>query len=196
MIVFSGVLPTGYGKSLIFESLPYFQSTRSIILVTSPLNSIIEEQLERYPDAIQFNDQLLSDLDHKNESSDVVKFSSSNFSYVIGHPEPFNAKKGFRHLKLSKLCVVDEAHCIVQWGEGFRELKMLRSIFPSANMLALTATTTKTMREEIALHLAMKDYEVVPAPVDRANIKIMASQRVPKLEEIDVFLGGDFQSTH
>ena len=56
---------------------------------------------------------------------------------------------------------------------------MLRSLFPYAKMLALTATATIKMREEIGAHLAMKTPVIIAAPMDRSNIKMKVSTRNP-----------------
>ena len=70
--------------------------------------------------------------------------------------------------------VIDETNCVVQWGDGFwekfREIKLLRSLFPSATMLAFTTTTTIKMREKIAIHLAMKTHTKIAATLQRTNI--------------------------
>ena len=146
-----GIFPTGFGKSLIFEALPILQS--SSIIVISPLNSIITEQLERYgEDAVKMDDKC-----------DNIK---QNIKYIIGHPENFITKKAFQMLRQQNISniIIDEAHCVSQWGVGFREqfldIVKLRSIFPRAKILALTATATTKMQAEITELLGMKKVKV------------------------------------
>ncbi|VDI41671.1 Hypothetical predicted protein [Mytilus galloprovincialis] len=170
------VLPTGYGKSLIFEALPFFSN--GVVIVVSPLNSILYEQLDRYGDlAIHFNELL-----YKNSGAKIP----SNVKYVIGHPEQFINKEAFQLLKCELRdrithIVVDEAHCVVQWGNGFREqfyeLIKLRSLFPSAKILALTATATTEMQAEIVKRLGMKGVGTIVGNMDRPNIKLVVSTR-------------------
>ena len=61
--------------------------------------------------------------------------------------------------------VIDETNCVVEWGDGcgkkFREIKLLRYLFPSATMWALTATATIKMREEIATHPTMNTPTII-----------------------------------
>ncbi|XP_052087859.1 putative ATP-dependent DNA helicase Q1 [Mytilus californianus] len=184
------VLPTGYGKSLIFETLPYFRN--SSILVISPLNSIIEEQLVRYGDkAVHLNSDIVRCLKtgvlSEDCQADIEKLKSCNFSYILGHPEQFIDKAVFGLFKSEKWqskishIVVDEAHCVVQWGHGFREkfteLVKLRSMFPNARMLALTATATTKMQNEIRKQLGMKSALTVQSSMDRPNIKLTLVKR-------------------
>ena len=181
---------------MIFEALPYF--TNGTIIIISPLNSIIEEQLGRYNDSINYNQEFIGKVDSNNynKENDIQKFKSGNLKFLIGHPEPFISKQGFKLLRANTVLqekvshiVVDEAHCVVQWGNGFREkfreIKLLRSLFPTAKVLALTATATIKMREDIATHLAMKSPTIVAAPMDRSNIFIKVQKRKPnhKIEE-------------
>ena len=175
---------------MIFEALPYF--TNSTIIVISPLNSIIEEQLGRYTDSVNYSLDFIAKVEKGNHSKeeDIEKFTSGNLKYIIGHPEPFISKQGFKLLRSNNVLqknvthiVIDEAHCVVQWGDGFREkfreIKLLRSLFPSAKMLALTATATIKMREEITAHLAMKTPVIIAAPMDRSNIRMEVCKRNP-----------------
>jgi ATP-dependent DNA helicase RecQ len=77
--------------------------------------------------------------------------------------------------------VVDEEHCVVQWGHGFREkfteVLKSRSMFPHANILALTATATIKMQNDIQRLLGMGDSCVVSTSIDRQNIKLKVVKR-------------------
>ena len=90
--------------------------------------------------------------------------------YVIGHPEHVLSKEVCDILrqdqwKSVKHIIVDEAHCIVQWGNNFRpeykNLSKLRAIFPEAVVVALTATATKETQKEIIKSLCMKKVNVI-----------------------------------
>ncbi|KAJ7308645.1 hypothetical protein OS493_040389 [Desmophyllum pertusum] len=139
------VLPTGFGKSLLFQLLPDFlpvKGDKNIVLVVCPLNSIIEDQLNVLHDRGVSADvlQLVSDqqrvceslfLSDKTESesnTDEIKLKSPNekllngdVQIVFAHPEAMLSKEG-RELMNSKVfkrnvvaCVVDEAHCVEIW---------------------------------------------------------------------------------
>ena len=180
-----GVLPTGYGKSLIFEALPYFSD--SVVIVISPLNSIIEEQVNRYGQtAIHFSETILRQLNGE-KSNNVQRLQQCDFTYVIGHPEQFVTKAAFRLFTDDKWqsrvshIIIDEAHCVTEWGAGFREkfleLSKLKAVFPNANVLALTATATVTLQKKIADALQLQNPTVISTNIDRMNIKLEVKRR-------------------
>lgn len=106
--------------------------------------------------------------------------------FLIGHPEHVlnktvcdvlcsDAYRDVSHI------VVDEAHCVVTWGDEFRpqykRIPKLRSIFPSALILALTATATLKMQTEITESLQMNDPKVICRSIARDNIKLSVLTR-------------------
>ena len=138
-----GVLPTGFGKSMLFHLLPHFipvKTTRNIVIVVCPLNSIIEDQLKVLKDRRITADVLQLAVNEKepaenlfgNEQEpsehvvpDSTKFPrdvvNGNTSIVFAHPEALLSKEG-RELMGSKVfqdnvvaCIVDEAHCVELW---------------------------------------------------------------------------------
>ena len=150
-------LPTGYGKSLVYQLLPFFYDEPSIIIVIAPLNAIINEQIE------------LLGSQAKKLDCDILKdksFQQGDYIYAIGHPEAALDKSIGRVLKSYgsrvKHVVVDEAHCVIQWGGEFRpqyqNLKSLRALFPASKFLALTATASEGERKEISRLLVLKVY--------------------------------------
>ena len=136
------VLPTGYGKSLLFQLLPFFlplRTSRNIVIVVSPLNSIIVDQVKDLqsrnlsvgvllPQNIEKITKLFTD--EKLKAKSQTSSSSSNISQVVrsgdidflyGHPEAVLSPEG-RELLKSKVyqenvvaCVIDEAHCVELW---------------------------------------------------------------------------------
>ncbi len=149
-------LPTGYGKSLIYDMLPYFSSaTDSIVVVISPLRVIVSSTLHRHGlEAYEVSKDAVSD----------ERFINGNFRFLVGFPETF-LDKDICHVMKRWQCkvewiVIDEAHCILQWGSSFRpdygNIVKLRTIFVTANVLALTATATKKAVTQLSLQLALK----------------------------------------
>lgn len=119
--------------------------------------------------------------------------------YIIGHPEDFIDKAKFQLLKKANFqetiscIIVDEAHCSVMWSHDFRpqfaELYQLRSIFPDAQLLALTGTATPEMRQAIISTLRLRKTMTVTTPVNRENIFLNVIKRPPNsakypLEEV------------
>jgi superfamily II DNA helicase RecQ len=189
------ILPTGAGKSLIFEMIPYCEKyidtkNRAVVLVISPLNSIIEEQHKRYSsDSIIVSRECLVDEESSKNNADVKRLRACNVSYVLGHPEQMLSTEMGKIFRLSSwsqcnvYIVIDEVHCVVQYGEQFRplyaELFKLRSFFPAAKWLALTATASKKMLQNIASGLMMTEYVVCQQSVDRPNIFMKVVRRAP-----------------
>ena len=138
-----GVLPTGFGKSVLFHLLPHFipvKKTKNIVIVVCPLNSIIEDQLkvlkargitaDVLQRAVNMTEPAENLFEREQEPSEHVAKDSSklppdvpngNTSIVFAHPEALLSKEG-RELMGSKIfqenvvaCVVDEAHCVELW---------------------------------------------------------------------------------
>ena len=167
------VLPTGYGKSIIYEALPFIADNK--IIVISPLTAIIDEQSAKFKNSLKVNKHLF-----ENPTNQLKDCSASVY---FGHPEAFLTKEATDLLLSEKWqtstisnIVIDEAHCIVNCGHEFRpeysNLSKLRAIFPNAKMLALTATATKKMQAEITRNLLMKSFNLIFHRVDRSNIKL------------------------
>lgn len=135
------ILPTGYGKSLIFHLLPFIlqekTSCRNIVIVVSPLSSIINDQIKdlkkcgiladylrikesNEPEFVSLFDQLILE-EHELPETLPQNILEGNLSLLYGHPESFLSDQGIK-LVSSKLyqenvsaLVVDEAHCIEMW---------------------------------------------------------------------------------
>lgn len=149
-------LPTGYGKSLVYDILPYFCNPNdSIVVIISPLRVIVSAVLSRHAE--------LAYEVMKGSVSDA-RFIEGDFRYLVGFPEAFldkcvcNVMKTWQH----RVCwvTIDEAHCILQWGSSFRpdygNVVKLRTIFLSAHVLALTATATIKAVHQLCQQLALK----------------------------------------
>ena len=158
----------------------------------SPLNAIIQEQTARCgADAVHISHNFLQISQHRIDTSTntsvLERFKAGTFKYVIGHPEHILQKSVFGVLRLEAgqqtrvYIVVDESHCVVQWGYDFRpafkDIKELRAIFPGSRMLALTATATLKMQYSILANLGMKQAQTVSSSMDRPNIKLCVLKR-------------------
>ncbi|KAK3102646.1 hypothetical protein FSP39_012843, partial [Pinctada imbricata] len=174
------VLPTGYGKSLIFELLPYYMRhvhgyKKLVIIIVEPLNTIIEQELEKVgEDGIHLTNEMES---------------QSHYLYYIGHPEEImeNIQKIPKNMDVTWV-VVDESHCILEWGEDFRPqyklLGELRAHLADANvrMLACTATASKESQKAIANYLGMTECHFInTVPVLNDNIMLSVQQRIPSV---------------
>lgn len=177
------MLPTGYGKSLIYELLPiaYKEETMldAFVLIIEPLNIIIEQQLNK----LGKNNSIC--LKSKMNESDINKIASGTYTYIFSHPENIIGNKAvyqaLRSCHQKSYIVVDEAHCILDWGEEFRplfrEIKQLRAVVPDAQVLALSATLSKDGQKNVAQHLLMTHYVSIVTIPTKENIKLIIKKR-------------------
>lgn len=190
------VLPTGFGKSIIFELIPYCETfmesgCRPLVLVVLPLNSILSEQQTRYgKDCVALSNDVLQRMKAGDVSDDVDRIVKGDIWFVLGHPEQLLASEmckvykseSWRNLKI--YIVIDEAHVVVQWGEAnfrsdYAELYKLNSFNPGAKMLAMTATASKQIQRKITSSLLMTNWQLVCTTVDRPNIYMSVKRRNP-----------------
>ena len=178
------LMPTGGGKSLCYQ-LPAMRFD-GLTLVVSPLISLMKDQV----DALKANGIPAAFINSTLSRRDIERVERQaergilKILYVA--PERV-ALPGFHHF-LSRLDVrfvaVDEAHCISMWGHGFRpdyrKLGELRRSLPGVPFLALTATATERVREDIAAQLHLERPERFVASFNRANLSYAV---LPKQED-------------
>ncbi len=168
-----GILPTGGGKSVCFQ-LPAFLLP-GMVLVISPLISLMEDQVARARNAGLEAEVLNSALSEEDRSRVLARALAGEIQLLLVSPERLHVP-GFSSALPSlpvSLLAVDEAHCISQWGHDFRpsylRIGEARSRL-SAPVLALTATATPRVREEIASRLRLRDPLRVVGSFDRPNL--------------------------
>ncbi len=171
-----GVLPTGGGKSLTYQ-LPALMMP-GVTVVVSPLIALMKDQV----DAFNRRGNRLAAALHSNQSAEdsrraLAQVHSGQAALLYVAPERFEFS-GFRERVLAlkpKLFVIDEAHCVNQWGYDFRPSYLaLRDIVPMvrpAPVLALTATATPATRKEILTRLELVEPFVFVGPFDRPNLR-------------------------
>ena len=113
--------------------------------------------------------------------------TSTDVKYFLGHPEDFLSRDTIKEFTSApwaesvSFIFIDEAHCAVQWSDNFRpkyrDLDILRDVFPKAAIIALTATATVKMQSEICRLLNMRKTVLVSGQLDRSNIKYHVQQR-------------------
>jgi ATP-dependent DNA helicase RecQ len=169
------VLPTGLGKSAIYQLAG--SEIEGYTLVISPLIALQKDQVESIKteavgDAAVLNSQL---SDGRREEV-LSELDAGQLEFLFLAPEQFESEPLLERLaaRPPSLFVVDEAHCISEWGHDFRPAYLrLGAVIESLShpiVLALTATAAPPVREEIVQRLGMRDARVVVRGFDRPNI--------------------------
>lgn len=182
------LLPTGGGKSLCYQVPAVARS--GLTLVISPLVALMKDQvdglLENGISACYLN-SLLSE-----EESKAVwrKLYRGEMKLLYLSPERLLLEGMFETLASLNLefIAVDEAHCISAWGHDFRPeyraLKALRDRFPGVPVLALTASATERVREDILEMLGMEDAATFVASFNRPNLSYRIIPRLTPIKQI------------
>ena len=167
------LLPTGLGKSMCYQ-LPAHLMEGSV-LVVSPLLSLMQDQVAQLKKMGEKSVTAINSFLDPQERMQVLN-NLSRFRFIFISPEmlvqPY-IKKKLSEVRVS-LLVADEAHCISQWGFDFRpDYLRIAEILPDIGylrVLALTATATTKVTEEIKDYLKITDPFIYSHPMDRKNI--------------------------
>ena len=190
------VMPTGSGKSIIYQ-LPalLFQG---LTIVVSPLIALMKDQQDKLSacgvDALAMHSHL--NTAEARETARQVEDGEGEILYLT--PERFKDREFFERLLARKvsLFVVDEAHCVSQWGHDFRpDYLTMGSVVKRLGrppILALTATATDEVRQDIVRQLGMHEPRITITGFARPNLRFEVRRTVnerAKDEELERILG-------
>ncbi len=186
------VMPTGSGKSLCFQ-LPALICD-GLTVVVSPLIALMQDQVEQLH-ALGLPAALLnSTVDYSSyvETTNAVRRGRIKLLYTS--PETLLRPETLLMLDSSRVAflVVDEAHCISQWGHDFRpeyrQLREVRERYPAAACAAFTATATDRVRQDIVSSLELRAPAISVASFNRENLYLAVQPRQDGPEQVAAFL--------
>ncbi|KNG83175.1 recQ family helicase MusN [Aspergillus nomiae NRRL 13137] len=188
------LMPTGGGKSLCYQlpSIVKSGTTRGVTIVISPLLSLMQDQVYHLRQ-LEIKAYLLNGETQKTERQWIMSTLSSSAAedhiellYIT--PEMVNKNQTLiRNLerlnnsrRLARI-VIDEAHCVSQWGHDFRpdykELGGLRAQLPGVPMMALTATATENVKVDVIHNLKMEGCDIFTQSFNRPNLTYEVRQK-------------------
>lgn len=186
-----GLMPTGGGKSVCFQ-VPALMSP-GICLVISPLIALIKDQVQSLQNKNIKAMALVGSLS-TNELSDLLDNALyGNYKFLYLAPERLQQEWVLQRISALpvNLIAIDEAHCVSQWGHDFRpaylNLKVLRDYLPNVPFLALTASATAQVKEDLIKQLKLKDVRVFQSSFNRDNLayKVLPAQdKLYKMEQL------------
>ncbi len=186
------VMPTGSGKSLCYQ-LPAMQFP-GLTVVVSPLIALMEDQVLELKEWGIPAAYLNSTLSYEEYLETTTRVRSGEIKLLYAAPETLLRPETILLLENSKVdcLVIDEAHCISEWGHDFRpeyrQLAGLRTRLPGAVTLAVTATATKRVRSDIKANLNITSANEFIGSFDRKNLFLSISDKDEPLAQTRTFL--------
>ncbi|XP_062077326.1 ATP-dependent DNA helicase Q-like 4A isoform X2 [Humulus lupulus] len=194
------LMPTGGGKSLTYQ-LPAI-ICQGLTLVVCPLVSLIQDQIMHLLQANIPAAYLSANMEWTDQQEILRELTSDYCKYKLLYVTPEKVAKSdalLRHLEslhsreLLARIVIDEAHCVSQWGHDFRpdyqSLGILKQKFPKTPVLALTATATASVKEDVVQALGLANCIVFRQSFNRPNLWYSVIPKTKKcLDDIDKFI--------
>ncbi|MCX6723049.1 MAG: ATP-dependent DNA helicase, partial [Candidatus Staskawiczbacteria bacterium] len=184
------LMPTGGGKSLCFQ-LPAL-ILEGVAVVISPLISLMKDQVDSLVANGIAADFINSSLTPKKIAEVMESALAGKLKILYIAPERLSVPgfENFLHSLCINIIAIDEAHCISQWGHDFRpdyrNLAVLRENFPNIPIIALTATATEDVRNDIIKQLCFEKYKIFISSFNRPNLSY---EVLPKKDSFFSILG-------
>lgn len=183
-----GLMPTGGGKSITFQ-VPTMAMDGMAIIIT-PIISLMKDQVDNLLKRKIKATYLHSGLSFTEKRKVIDKCLFGNYKFLYVSPERLQSENfldQLRDIKIS-LIVIDEAHCISQWGYDFRPsfLKIinLRNALPNVPILALTATATPQVVNDIVDKLQLRTPHIFSMSFARNNLSYVVRKSEDKISQL------------
>ncbi len=186
------IMPTGGGKSLTYQ-IPGL-IFEGLTIVVSPLISLMKDQVEQLKELGVNSVFLNSSLNQLDYQYNVEQIKNGEVKLLYVAPETLLIERTIDMLdKLNVSCItIDEAHCISEWGHDFRpvyrDIATLKPKFPKAVFVALTATATPQVQNDIANNLKLKSSNRFIASFNRDNLFLQVVEKTLPLKQTLNFL--------
>ncbi|MBO4639132.1 MAG: DNA helicase RecQ [Treponema sp.] len=184
------IMPTGGGKSICYQ-IPAL-IFEGVTVIVSPLISLMQDQVSSLETAGIHSVFLNSSLSWDDYKKSMNEIRNGQVKMIYVSPEGLSTEKIRSLLSSPEIkvnCItIDEAHCVSQWGHDFRpdymEIGSFRALFPDAVMIALTATATENVRQDIIKNLRLKKPEIFISSFNRENIFLQVAPKKNSLDQI------------
>ena len=175
-----GILPTGFGKSMTYY-VPFLYTNKCVVVI-SPLIALMTDQVKMLQSV---NIPVIClNSENKKKTKELANIYAGNPSIIYTTPEYLISNNFISTLAESNmLCLVaiDESHCVSNWGHNFRpdyeKLHCIKEYAPTTPILALTATATQRIQDDICKILRLKNPVIIKGNFDRPNLTISISPR-------------------
>ncbi|MCA9263855.1 MAG: RecQ family ATP-dependent DNA helicase, partial [Planctomycetales bacterium] len=189
------IMPTGGGKSLCYQ-LPAV-ARDGLTIVVSPLIALMKDQVDSLKEKGIRAEFINSSIPTGEQEHRLSELEEGTYDLLYVAPERFRSQRFVEILKRRTvaLLAIDEAHCISEWGHDFRHdyarLGQFRRRIGNPPTIALTATATPDVQEDVVRQLELHEPQVFVAGFARANLRFsvdICSNRVEKLTRLHEFL--------
>ena len=182
------ILPTGGGKSICFQ-VPAMMK-EGICIVVSPLISLMKDQVENLCARGIRALAVYSGMSYRD--IDIALDNAIYGSYKFLYVSPERLRTEIFRVRVAKMkvnyLVVDEAHCISQWGYDFRpdylKIRDIRALLPDVPVIALTATATRFVADDIMKQLGFAESNLMVSGFERPNLKYVIREAENKLGQL------------
>lgn len=183
-----GLMPTGGGKSLTFQ-VPVM-AMEGICLVVTPLIALMKDQVDNLKERGIKAAAVYSGMSRNEIITTLENCIFGDYKFLYVSPERLSSDIFLAKLQAMNVCllVVDESHCISQWGYDFRpsylKIADIRVVLENVPVLALTATATKEVVEDIQEKLCFKKKNVFRTGFSRSNLSYVVRASENKVGEL------------